>query len=133
LVIILLAAITFELGLIIIKLPTPTAQAQVSAATYPTQIPNLEDPHETLKRQVAAVQQQLTRVTQNEDKLLYRAGDDSKRLLMTCVQLTRAYKAVHGGTPGHPGLSGGFADLEPCIARGWTASYWNNFDIPFGP
>lgn len=36
LVVILLAAITFELGLIIIKLPTPTAQAQVSAATYPT-------------------------------------------------------------------------------------------------
>ena len=131
--VILLAAIAFELGVIIIKRPTPTAQAQVSAATYPTQIPNLENPHETLKRQVAAVQQQLARVTKNEDKLLYRVSDDSKRLLMTCVQLTRTYKAVLGGTPGHPGLSGGFTDLEPCTARGWTASSWNNFDIPFGP
>jgi hypothetical protein len=113
----LLTAITFELGSIVAKLPTPEAHAAPPAVYGPA----LEDPHDTLKRQIGAVQAQIA-------KLDSRVNDDSKRLLITC---TFAKQALDSASKAYPT---DFSDaIRRCTARGWNASLLNNFDIPFGP
>ena len=143
----LLIAITIELGLIVVKLPTPA----VHAGAYQQPAPALEDPHETLKRQITevqrelagdrqrltAIEQQIARVSQNvqnvtqtEEKVLSRVNDDSKRLLVTCFMEASIFiKTVSGaGTTGAQSY---------CKSVGWTRqsgpSLAMDFDTPFGP
>jgi hypothetical protein len=138
----LLTAITFELGLIAVKLPTPAAHA-----AFPQQpAPSLEDPHETLKRQINELQRELGRVSQSvekvsqnvqmvtaaQERIVYRVNDESKRLLVTCFMMS-----VHFAQ----GLSNVFktdngSSLERCTARspwGGSGTFMGNYDVPFGP
>ena len=153
----LLTAITLELGLIAVKLPTPTVHAA------PIQAPGtaIEDPHDTLKRQIAefqrelqrdiagdrqrlvAIEQQVARVSQsvekatqnvamvtaNQEKLGSRVNDDSKRLLMTCFMV--AQHLVSQAGPAAATYPKNRMDL--CRAGFWKAESFNNFEIPWGP
>jgi hypothetical protein len=110
----LLAAITFELGLVIIKFPTPTVQATAPSTYIP------EDPHETLKRQ-------LTDVTRRLGTIEQRLTSDSKRLLVTCIIAFTGMSRTSGQTD---------LAVKSCSAQGWSSELmnkYNNFDIPFGP
>ncbi len=111
----LLVVITFELGLLIVKLPIPAVQATVPSSTY---IP--EDPHETLKRQ-------LTDVTRRLGTIEQRLASDSRRLLGMCAM-------VYPITEKYPGDFD--SAIKRCTAQGWSAvalNKFNNFDLPFGP
>ncbi len=83
----LLTAITFELGLMIVKLPTPAVQAQV-----PRNIPTpttMEDPHEILKRQIVEVQRGLADVQRG-------LGSEGQRLTAIEQQLTAVGQQLTG-------------------------------------
>ena len=154
LLVVLLTGIALELGLIAVKLPTSAAHAA------PIQAPGtaIEDPHDTLKRQIAevqrelagdrqrlvAIEQQIARVSQsvdkvtqnvamvtaNHEKLVSRVNDDSRRLLVTCFMGAWMFiKTVPGvGTQGANGY---------CTAQGWKRqsgpALGMDFDTPFGP
>ena len=112
----LLVAITFELGLLIVKLPIPAVQATVPPST--TYVP--EDPHEALKRQ-------LTDVTRRLGTIEQRVASDSRRLLAMCAML-------YPLTEKYPGDFD--SAIKRCTAQGWNAvalNKYNNFDLPFGP
>jgi len=110
----LLTAIMFELGLVVIKLPTPA----VRAAAPSTYIP--EDPHEALKRQLADVTRRVGNIEQ-------RLTTDSRRLLAVCTML-------YPLTEKYPGDFD--SAVRRCTAQGWTGivlNKFNNLDVPFGP
>ena len=124
LVVVLLTAITVELALVVIKLPTPPLQAAPSPPNSATFTP--EDPHDTLKRQLADVQKQIARLDA-------RLHDDSRRLLATCYLAHSAWFYLFN--PGvHPAP---IQDINKiyCTAQGWNTAQPRdkNMDIPFGP
>ena len=148
LIVALLTAITFELGWMAIKLPTPEAHAQVPSR-IPTP-PAIEDPHEALKRQItevqrelagdrqrlAAIEQQVARVQQNEERVLSRVNDDSKRLLTTCVIAWIVPNLVGVPSSRAPSEEAYVTGAKKrCTAQGWNATattILNNFDVSFG-
>ncbi len=145
LLLVLLTAITLELGLVITKLPTPTVQAQAPSTNLP------EDPHETLKRQVAdvakrlgAIESQLTVIRQAMPNMARPSSsgvsDDSKRLLMTCYMVAQMFWSGPGrlqdiaGQLSSPQASQPPRDkMDQCTSRFWKSAAFSNFDIPFGP
>ena len=61
LIVMLLAAITVELGLLVIKFPTPTAQAGPSTTTAPST--GLQDPHDLINARLDRLDKGLADVT----------------------------------------------------------------------
>ncbi|HLJ58775.1 MAG TPA: hypothetical protein VKZ50_03495 [bacterium] len=134
LTIVLLTAITFELGTILVNLPTPDAHAAPLAPAPAAQGPayaldkDLTDISTRLgniESKLTALQQAQTVLQQTQVNMFSKENDDSKRLLMTCFMIAQMYLNGPVGQGKNP--------LDSCTAHGWSASSFGNFSIPFGP
>ena len=132
LLLVLLTAITIELGLLVVKSPTSAVQAQTRIPTPPA----MQDPHDlirvqldriqselvTVERELAATRQQMAGVTQ-------KVNDDSKRLLVTCHEVAQMAHRYGNLPPTRPQVAAG-----PCTGSYWEQNppFYGTFNIPFG-
>ncbi len=87
LIVVLAAGITVELGLVAMKLPTPTAQAQTQIPAPPA----MQDPHEVLRAQLAALDKRLTAMEQQTADTTQTLRGAGPVISRTCRMVTQIW------------------------------------------
>ena len=138
LLLLVLAVIAVELGLLIDRLPTQVAQGATAAAPPPAPMPApppapmpvpLQGPefNAHLLQEIGAIRSGQATILRYDQAIWKYENDDHKRLLMTCFMVGQNFLT------GPAAAQGPKNRLDFCRAGWWNPQSFNNFDIPFGP
>ena len=106
LIAVLLTAITIELGLLVVKSPMPTIQAQTQTPTPPA----MQDPHDVLKAQIAALDRRLSAMEQQNTDIAQTMRGAAAVMGGTCRMVSQIWTKVGLGANPFPR-----SYTDPCV------------------